>query len=194
MKRLKKAAVWVFVCAVILQCAVLCEVAAKEDVAEYSDHRNTILIDLFKDAGVTMDFVKEFPGPLFLHEQETEPPAEDIQRPVVSSGDTAAGRYVTLELTYAEQQLLARVVCVLGEDECLECQQALIEALLNRLLSEEFPNELKELVYGKDGLCAVDLLNAAEVTETEYAVVTRAICGPYLLNEGVTDFPIHATE
>ena len=179
----------IFVFAVILQCAVLCVAAAKEDEVRPSDRRNIVLIDLFKDAGATSDFVKEFPGTLFLCGQETESPAEDTQNSVVSAGDAAGARYETLELTYAEKQLLARVVCVLGEDECVESQQAQVEVLLNRLLSEEFANELKDLVYGETGLYDVDLLNAAEVTEAEYGVVTRAINGPYLLNEDVTDFP-----
>ncbi|MBQ8230762.1 MAG: hypothetical protein IJZ34_02345 [Lachnospiraceae bacterium] len=192
----KKAAVGAIAFVVILQCAVLCVVAANTGMVERSDERNTVLIDLYD--GTTMDFVKEFPENLFLTGQETESPVVDTHWDVVSGGDSAGARYETLELTYAEKQLLARAVCVLGEDECAvcqqvltectECQQALVEVLLNRMLSEEFPDELKELVYGKDALCDVDLLNAAEVTETEYAVVTRAIYGPYLLNEDVTDF------
>lgn len=198
MKEWKKIAVGIVLFIVALQCAMLCVAAANADTVKSSDDRNTVLIDLSKEDGTTSDFVKEFPETLFLSGQETEPPVVDNQWDVVSGGDSAGMRYETLELTYAEKQLLARAVCVLGEDECAvcqqaltecaECQQALVEVLLNRLLSEEFPGELKELVYGKAGLYDVDRLNAAEVTEAEYAVVTRAIYGPYLLNEGITDF------
>ena len=198
MKERKKITVGILAFAVILQCAVLCVTAANTEVVGRSDDRNIVLIDLFENDETTSDFVKEFPENLFLSGHETESPVVDTHWDVVSGGDSVGVRYETLELTYAEKQLLARAVCVLGEDECAgcqqvltectECQQALVEVLLNRLLSEEFPDELKELVYGKDVLCDVDLLNAAEVTETEYAVVTRAIYGPYILNEDVTDF------
>ena len=49
-------------------------------------------------------------------------------------------------------------------------------------------NKLQELVYGKDGLCQVDLLNKIEITEAAYTSVEKAIYGPYLLDKDVTDF------
>ena len=181
----KKAAVGAIAFVVILQCTVLCVVAANTGMVERSDERNTVLIDLYD--GTTMDFVKEFPENLFLRGQETEPPVVDTHWDVVSGGDSAGARYESLELTYAEKQLLARAVCVLGEGECVEGQQALVEMLLNRLLSEEFPDELREIVCGKDGLCDAELLNEVALTDTDYAVVEKAIYGSYILNEGVTD-------
>lgn len=97
-------------------------------------------------------------------------------------------RYETLKLTPAEKQLLARVVCVNGHGECEEGQQMMIEVILNRLLSKDYPNELKEIIYGEEPLCDVALLNEAELTQTHYLVVERALHGPYQLDKNVTDF------
>ena len=112
----------------------------------------------------------------------------DIARFTETVETTKNNRYKSLKLTAAEKQLLARVVAVNGYGECAEGQQAMIEVILNRLLSDQFPDELKEIVYGEDGLCEAALLNAAELTRTEYLAVERAINGPYILEKTVTDF------
>lgn len=115
---------------------------------------------------------------------------EDIQRYEESIGDEEPqDRYFALELSPEEKQLLARVVCVLGRGECVEGQQAMVEVLLNRMLSKEFPDELRTLVCsGKEPLCDVSLLDEAVITKTDETVVTRAIHGPYILEIDVTEF------
>ena len=112
----------------------------------------------------------------------------DIKRYEEPVSEEAGERYASLELSTVEKQLLARAVCVLGKGECAEGQQAVAEALLNRLLSEEFSGDLKALIYGEGAPCDVAHLNEAEATEIEYGAVERALYGPYLLNENVTDF------
>lgn len=109
----------------------------------------------------------------------------DVSRYEEPIGD--GKRYETLELTYAEKQLLARAICLIRRDECLEGQQVLAEVLLNRMLSEKYPNQLKELVYGKDAWFRIEDLNEVSVTEEAYLAVEKAICGPYLLEEDMTD-------
>ena len=49
-------------------------------------------------------------------------------------------------------------------------------------------NELKEIICGEEPLCDVALLNEAELTQTHYLVVERALHGPYQLDKNVTDF------
>ena len=103
--------------------------------------------------------------------------------------DTAGdSRYEDLDLTPAEKQLLARVVATAGYGECAEGQQMLVEVILNRLLSGEFEDSLKQIVCGERPLCDTDTLNQAEVTWQEYLVVEKALSGPYLLGADVTDF------
>lgn len=131
----------------------------------------------------------------------------------IADGDqTPSKGYESLELTYAEKQLLARVAYVFRDAESLkalqekeiarrleekgvleqypvmENPQALIEILLNRLLSQEYPDQLKSLVYGTEGICEAELLKNAVVTSAEYAIVEKAMNGPHIVDANVTDF------
>lgn len=102
--------------------------------------------------------------------------------------DSGESRYASLGLTVSEKQLLARVVCLNAGRECEEGQQAIIEVLLNRMLSDDFPDELKKIVYGENALCEISLLNEAEPERIHYLAVERAMYGPYILTEDVTEF------
>lgn len=113
---------------------------------------------------------------------------KNIERFSETYKTTTQNRYTKLKLTPAEKQLLARLVAVNAGGECSEGQQAMVEVLLNRLLSSEFPNDLKDLVFGEEPVCDVHLLNDVQLTSTQYLAVERAINGPYLLTTNVTDF------
>lgn len=114
---------------------------------------------------------------------------DDIARYADTEAPAKKNRYTKLNLTPAEKQLLARVVAVNGYGECVEGQQAMIEVLLNRLLSKQFPNELKALLFGEEPMCDVALLNEVQPTSVEYRVVERALKGPYILSgTTITDF------
>ena len=113
---------------------------------------------------------------------------EDISCYTDSCDIGSDSRYEDLNLTPAEKQLLARVVCTKGYGECEEGQQMMLEVILNRLLSEDFADSLKEIVYGEKPLCDTDALNKADVTWQQYLVVEKALSGPYLLGADVTEF------
>ena len=113
----------------------------------------------------------------------------DLERYADTAEPAAKNRYTKVKLTPAEKQLLARVVAVNGYGECVEGQQAMIEVLLNRLLSKQFPNDLRELLFGEEPMCDIALLNEVELTGVEYRIVERALKGPYILSgTTVTDF------
>ena len=97
-------------------------------------------------------------------------------------------RYDSLKLTPSEKQFFARLLYVAAHGECMEGKQALIEVILNQLLSEAFPDTLKEIVYGENGLCEAGLLHKAKPGQLEYLAVEKAIYGPYILEEDITDF------
>lgn len=114
---------------------------------------------------------------------------EDIPRYTDPAEPGKKTRYSKLSLSPAEKQLLARVVAVNGYGECVEGQQAMIEVLLNRLLSKDFPSDLQELLFGEEPMCDKALLNGAELTAVEYRIVERALHGPYILSgTTVTEF------
>lgn len=127
-------------------------------------------------------------GALFAWVFDSSRIPEEIERYAEPTTDGAGERYKDLELTVVDKQLLARAVAILGYGECAEGQQAVVEVILNRLLSKDFPDDLKELIYGKNGLFNVELLNEVKLTAAEYIIVEKAIFGPYILAEDVTEF------
>lgn len=113
----------------------------------------------------------------------------NITRYADTEKPAATDRYKKLRLTPAEIQLLARAVYVLGYGECAEGQQAMAEVVLNRLLSSEYPNELREILFGDELKCDVARLNTVQLTSAQYRIVERALEGPYILaTTKATDF------
>lgn len=114
---------------------------------------------------------------------------KNIARYADTEKPAATNRYRKLKLTPAEKQLLARAVYVLGHGECAEGQQAMVEVILNRLLSSEYPDELREILFGDEPMCDMARLNEAQLTSVQYRIVERALEGPYILTTTkATDF------
>lgn len=174
------------------------------------DGIRTFIIPVSTEAS-ERDFVREYPQAFYLSVSAGDAIASgaagsdssDASKDAVE--EASGGRYASLNLSVSERQLLARVVALLRKeqgdeqaetqsgDQQTEAQQRLndqlqrrIEELLNQLPEQpkqQSSNRLKGLVYGKGGLYTADQLNAAIVTEAEYEVVTKAVYGPYLLEE-----------
>jgi hypothetical protein len=97
-------------------------------------------------------------------------------------------RYPEMSLSYAEMQLIARVVWVESRGEPAEGQQAVAEVVLNRLASEQFPDDLLEIIYGEGQFRSAPFLADAQPGQAQYRAVENAIYGPYILPEDVTYF------
>lgn len=97
-------------------------------------------------------------------------------------------RYSDLNLTWDEIQLLARVVWVESRGECADGQQAVAEVVLNRILSEDFPDNLSDVVYADGQFNSVPYLDTAEPSQAQYEAIDRALNGPYVLSLDVTKF------
>lgn len=92
------------------------------------------------------------------------------------------------ELTWEEIQLLAKVVWVEARGECEEGQQAVAEVALNRLVSEDFPDNLWDVIYGENQFRSAKYLNEAEPYQMQYEAIENALYGPYVLPEDVYYF------
>ena len=97
-------------------------------------------------------------------------------------------RYPEIDLSFAEMQMIARVVWVESRGEPAEGQQAVAEVVLNRLASDQFPDELREVIYGKDQFRSAPFLKDALPGQAQYKAVENAIYGPYVLPKDVTYF------
>lgn len=97
-------------------------------------------------------------------------------------------RYPDMELTWEEQQLLAKVIWVEARGECAEGQQAVAEIVLNRLCSDHFPDTLQEVIYGEGQFRSAPFLEDATPWQAQYDAIDDALSGPNVLPEDVVYF------
>ena len=93
-----------------------------------------------------------------------------------------------IELTEAEKWFIAKVVWVESRGECREGQQAVAEVILNRLVSDEFPDTLQGVIYAQGQFNSAKFLDKAKPYQMQYEAVENALLGPYILPEDVYYF------
>ena len=113
---------------------------------------------------------------------------EEIERYTEGLPESAESRYPDIDLTFAERQLLARVIWVEARGESAEGQQAVAEVTFNRLMSDGFPDNLRDVIYGEDQFRSARFLEDAEPGQAQYQAIERAQYGPYVLPTDVTYF------
>lgn len=118
---------------------------------------------------------------------------DKIQRYYEVEPEKPEPRYPDIELSFAEKQLLARVVWVESRGESAEGQQAVAEAVLNRMASENFPDDIRDVIYAEGQFRSVPYLDDAEPTQAQYEAIENAIYGPYVLPEKVVYFATYST-
>lgn len=97
-------------------------------------------------------------------------------------------RYPGVELTLEEQNLLAKMIWVEAQGEPFEGQQAVAEVVLNRLVSGNFQDSVKGVIYADNQFRSVPFLDDAEPTSIQYEALERALEGPYVLPMDVMFF------
>lgn len=93
-----------------------------------------------------------------------------------------------IELTEAEKWFIAKVVWVEARGESREGQQAVAEVILNRLVSDKFPDTLQGVVYAYDQFRSAKFLDTAKPYQMQYEAVENALLGPYVLPDDVFYF------
>lgn len=102
-------------------------------------------------------------------------------------------RYPDVHLTLAQEDLLAKVIWVEARGESEEGQQAVAEVVLNRLVSDRFPNNLHDVIYGEGQFRSAAFLEDAEPSQAQYEAIEKALFGPYVLPEDVYYFATFPT-
>lgn len=90
-------------------------------------------------------------------------------------------RYPDIELTPAEWDLIADIICMEGASEPFEGQQAIAEVILNRLASGDFQSSVYGIIHAVDQFPSVSRLHKANPTYSQYKAIERALYGPYVL-------------
>lgn len=101
-------------------------------------------------------------------------------------------RYPDIELSWEEQQLLAKVIWVEARGEPAEGQQAVAEVVLNRLSSGKFGNNLQQIIFAEGQFRSAAFLDEAEAWQAQYDAIERAQEGPYILPMNVVHFATYA--
>lgn len=97
-------------------------------------------------------------------------------------------RYPDVELTWEEQQLLAKLIWLEARGESREGQQAVAEVVLNRLVSGKYGDSLKQVIYGEGQFRTTPFLDDAEAWQAQYDAIDNALSGPYILPMDVMYF------
>lgn len=118
---------------------------------------------------------------------------EEITRYTEIVEELGESRYPEIELTFAERQLLARVIWVEARGESEKGQQAVAEVVFNRMVSDNFADNLRDVIYGEGQFRSVKFLDDAQPGQAQYQAIDRALYGPYVLPMDVTYFATYAT-
>lgn len=143
------------------------------------------LLEGYENGFEESDIIKGYQG-AWVFDKSTMP--EEIERYYEPVPEPADDRYDSIDLSFAERQLLARVVWVEARGESPEGQQAVAEVVLNRLLSEKFPEDVRDIVFQENQFRSLPFLGDAEPGQAQYQAIEKALFGPYVLDTDVFYF------
>ena len=97
-----------------------------------------------------------------------------------------ANRYNGYTLPDEDIYMLACFVWAEAGMESLEVQQAVAEVVLNRLVSDQYPNTVRDVIYQTEFYRAVNTMSKwGEENFDPYIAVNTAMYGPYILPEDI---------
>ena len=94
-------------------------------------------------------------------------------------------RYTGYELPEEDIYTLACLAWLQARDQSEEVQQAVLEVILNRLVSDEYPNTVDKVLWWSETFGNVRRLQSAEPELAQYRAVNAAMYGPYILPRDV---------
>ena len=94
-------------------------------------------------------------------------------------------RYVGYDLPEEDIYTLACLAWLQARDQPEEVQQAVLEVILNRLVSNEYPNTVDKVLWWSETFGNVRRLQSADPDLPQYRAVTAAMYGPYILPKDV---------
>ena len=94
-------------------------------------------------------------------------------------------RYAGYDLPEEDIYTLACLAWVQARNQPEEVQQAVLEVILNRLVSDEYPNTVDKVLWWSETFGSVYYLQNAKPEPAQYRAVTAAMYGPYVLPKDV---------
>ena len=100
----------------------------------------------------------------------------------------AEGRFAGIELTQSEIDMLAALVFLEARNQSAEGQQAVVEVVLNRVLADNFPGSVQDVLFQPGQFSPAALIPYTVGGPAQYDAVTAAISGENILPEDVVYF------
>ena len=94
-------------------------------------------------------------------------------------------RYTGYELPEEDIYTLASLAWAQARNQPEDVQQAVLEVILNRLVSDEYPNTVDKVLWWSETFGNVRRLQSAQPGMPQYRAVTAAMYGPYILPKDV---------
>lgn len=122
-----------------------------------------------------------------------EPPLALVIDPTPLLPPEPVPRYSDVSMSEDERRELAGIVQLEAGNQCAEGQQAVVEVVLNRVISPEFPDTVHDVLHQGEGtkrpqLSTIDNLASAEPVTAQYEAIDAALYGPSILPENVIFF------
>lgn len=103
--------------------------------------------------------------------------------------EPAAYQEIANTITEEEIETLARLLFLEAGNQSVDGQRAVIEVVFNRVLSDEFPNTINDVVYAKNQFSPAHLIPSTTPTEEQYEVIQIVLTNSEtVLDRGVVFF------
>lgn len=102
-------------------------------------------------------------------------------------------RYAGITMTEAERDEMAAIIYLEARGEPAEGQQAVAEVILNRVIHQDFPDSVHEVLHQGEGTAVpqfstIAMLEIAAPTQEQYDAIDAALYGPSILPDEVVFF------
>ena len=157
-----------------------------------SRHQNKRESDISKAAADTkaqLEMTEQ--KPLILVNQAEKILETELALPVKN----VVARYANVSITDAERQELAAIIYLEARNQGAEGQQAVAEVVLNRVIADNFPNTVHDVLHQGENssvpqFSTVYYIDAAEPGQAQFAAIDAALYGKTILPDDVVYFSL----
>lgn len=111
-----------------------------------------------------------------------------IETPTPVPAPRVVERYAEITMTDEELKELAEIIYHEARGESPEGQQAVAEVVFNRVIADNFPDTVHEVIHQKKQFSTARLLGTAEPLQEQYDAINAALYGPTILPADVVFF------
>lgn len=136
---------------------------------------------------ITFLLAKEFnaqvkPDPVFV---EVPVYIERFVEPTVESNDESPYyEAISNSITQAEIDMLASITYLEAGNQSMAGRRAVVEVILNRVMSDEFPDSIEEVLYQKGQFTPASMISSTAGGEKDYLAVRQVLCCQFPILEG----------